>query len=268
MFQSVAPCPGKVAFQVEPFPAPHLEVVAEKPEITVLPIQDPVAITEPMKEPIVELIEESAEESVEEIAPVVESELVSDAERQEPEVAPFAAVGIEDSLITDEVDVEEIEAETEVEPTLESPFLMASEVVVAEPATEPTPEPEGEAVAILQEEDESAVEEVVAEKTYANFSDDFFKRDEEEEGVASVVEDEPSASSFSNVEAAAAPAPNPFGALTAVVEAPSEAKAAASEFYEQPSVGVGAQAPAVTSWQPPAPSDKKKGSRFGGFFRQ
>lgn len=314
MFQSVAPCPGKVAFELEPFPAPDLRVLEKESFKQELPVEELVALaskeTENMMPEIQDETELSCESLVAEEITVPEASVEMDAAAeevceeisQEPESSPFDVLVTEtetseveiEEVRNDEVVVEESEPEVsevpevpeapevpEVPEVPDSPFMKAD--VVAEPAFVAA-EISSAPVANLGEL-EQPVEEPA--DPFASFTE--LAAEVSEENLPESVEDvlpqfeteqasEPTSDFFtqSAAETSQEPpspaSPNPFEALAALEEtAESEAKAAATEYYQQPQATAVAnpqQAPSVTNWQPPAPSAKKKGSRFGGFFRQ
>ena len=54
MFQSVAPAPGKIDFEIEPFPIPDFQVLPEASKVTTLPVAEPVAVASPTAESLEE----------------------------------------------------------------------------------------------------------------------------------------------------------------------------------------------------------------------
>lgn len=224
MFQSVVPRPGKIAFQVEPFPIPDFQVLPEASKVTALPVAEPVAVSQEVEVQVEELLE---------VASVAKD-------------SPFLmATEVEDELVLPE-------APAVVEKQIcESPV----ECVVIESL-----ESSDDNQVIEIESREEGVSDIEVEK--APVKSDPFARIEDEEvsnGIAEVFESSSSAQS------------NPFKVLeTAATEESTEAASEASEFYEQPvtEAPVAAQNPAVMSWQPPAPCEKKKSAKLAGFFRQ
>ncbi|MGJ8723797.1 MAG: hypothetical protein ACSHYB_04505 [Roseibacillus sp.] len=215
MFQSVAPRPGKIAFQIEPFPIPEFQVLPEASKVTTLPVAEPVAVTT-----------ESEAPAVEDTAPLV---------------SPFlmATEMEEDAIVVNEVEV----------PEAVSPSIF-DEVM-----------PEQEPVQTIQEverlEEEAPVGKIVEAELVepAETIVDSHPIVQVQEEV-----EEPSTKLEVFSEPVQTERPNPFQKLEAVEEVVESVPEEVVAGEAQPSV--------VTSWQPPAPSDKRKNSKFGGLFRQ
>ena len=125
MFQSIAPRPGKIAFEIEPFPVSKLKVISEDSEITVLPVAEPVAVTSITEEAVVE--KSAALES-----------------------SPF--------MVASEVEGEVVVAEA---PVPKEEVVVVDAEICEE--TKPMPTAEAEVLSVVELEQESVAEEVVVE---------------------------------------------------------------------------------------------------------
>lgn len=267
MFESVAPCLPKSAFEVEPFPDPNFPSETEMNQSL-----------EKMVEPIsVQVIAPSV---AEEEAVVGQAEVENQQTVEESPSSPFLMaeeVVLEEAEIKPEVvDVEVIESVQTFE-ALEAvkpePVAVQSEPVALEPepvVVEPEPvmnQPDpfaAQSEPVVEQEDsfsypidKTVVPEVVPDVIA------------EELEVADIFEEAAEVVPSEEVE-------NPFN-LSAPVEAEESREDVAAAFAPAHSafepqartVEVTAQeSPSVTSWQPPAPSSKKKNGRFGAFFKQ
>lgn len=268
MFQSVAPCPGKVAFEVEPFPVPSLQVVREEQSLAAIPVADPVVAT-PAAAPAVDVV-----------PPVQELRQPISPKEQTLEAEIIETVSLE-------MEVAEV---ADGEKVIESPFLISTGI--AEPVREEDDQ---------EKKTESTDGQGARDLGDADFSDEFFQREEStqhatEQSVEDVSDTEsaqeaksrpldsqeaPSPSSNElkkgDFSASKAPEPDLFRSFQSkkktsptveVSTAPSAPapSAPAQKAAVQPSVSK----VAVTNWQPPTATErkKKKATRFGGLFRQ
>lgn len=122
MFQSVTPRPGKVPFQLEPFPAPSIELVPET-EVSQLPVAEPVSVFVP------DVVEAELPAEKEEIAVESPFLMASDVEPEARALTPLAE--LVSTLMAEEDGPEDIDDEDDLIPmdsTPESPQFNPEEL--------------------------------------------------------------------------------------------------------------------------------------------
>lgn len=268
MFQSVTPRPGKLAFKVEPFPEPNLQVLPEPTKILDLPAGAPVAEVETTPEvtqgEILSVQEEAVTSSP--FLAATEVDLSSDLVVADAEIGPPPAhvEALKEDSKTSEPIAPPVEAITD-EFMAESPF--------ESPAQEATQESQHDFSDSFFTQDSLAVEAIVEEVS----------ENEEVTEATSVAAAEVTPEPETVAEAPKAEPVNPFDNLAQPQETQSPPaqtpvfSSAVESEVEGPftttatqETNAGANS-SVASWAPPSPSGKgvkKKGVRLGGMFRK